>query len=163
MIKDLQTVEDFRRISAEIEARRQKGNVQSAPRGNKFGAIPVNSGHDHFDSTIEYTWVQRLLRWQEEGLITNVATDKNDLKYSLDVPNRFIDGATHVCMYEADARFTVVKSFLLQGMTGQFPMEPGMVVVIDVKNPKTAKTPQYLYKKRLMWACHGIKLIELAK
>lgn len=55
----------------------------------------------------------------------------------------YVSGS-HICQYTPDFAY----------------IEKGHHIVEDVKGGKATRTPSYMLKKRLMWACHGIQVKE---
>lgn len=135
------------------EAGRALWNTQGQRnRRNKFNAVPTTTEHGRFDSKSEASWVGKLMILQQQGYIGNVVVDKERLRYPLVV------GDVHVCTYEADARFQVLKDCELPVKNAGALLKAGASVVLDVKGKRT---PEYRIKVKLMLAVEGIRVLEL--
>lgn len=103
-------------------------------RRNKFGAEPVTVNGVYYDSKRESQRHAELILLERSGAISELQYHK---VFEL-VVNKML-----ICKYEADFVY----------------FEKGRLVVEDVKSEPT-RTPAYLIKKALMWACHGIAIHE---
>jgi hypothetical protein len=108
--------------------------VDIRPKRSKYGAKRV----DGFDSLKEARRYQELLLMQKAGEISDL---QRQAKFALRV------NGIHVCNYFADFTFT-------ESIMGQKAL-----VVEDVKSSAT-RTPVFILKKKLMWACLAIDVRE---
>jgi hypothetical protein len=123
-------------------------------RSNKYGAVPVHNGHDHFDSGHEARIVDRLRLLEQQGYIENLKTDKRQLRFALDV------NGVRICDYEADAIFDVVKDFDFHCLAGAYLLRAGTHQVLDAKSQPTRKKRDYVLKRNLMLALYDVKILE---
>lgn len=109
---------------------------REAAKDSKYGAIPTQTADgSKFKSELEATYYNRALVLQQAGEILLI---EQVVRFELVVNGYF------VCEYELDFRITYAD---------------GRVEHVDVKSKPTV-TPLYRLKKKLMFACHGITLVE---
>jgi len=118
--------------------RRVDGTFKVSKRG-KFNARGRFIGEIWFPSKAEGDRYEQLLEMQKAGTIADL---------QLQVPYRCAVNGVHVCEYRADFRYRINP--------GRFGSR---VLVEDVKG---MVTPAYAIKKKLVLACHGIEILELA-
>lgn len=141
--------EGRRLYNAQTEAR-------SRTSTNKYHAEPVTVEGTRHDSKHEGRWAQKLRQLEAESLIRDLRLEKMDLRFALDV-----DG-TRVAEYEADARFTVNgKPLEFTTLDGTVTLQPNQDCILDAKSPATRKAAAFPIKKRLMWALHKQKILEV--
>lgn len=99
---------------------------------NKYGAVPTEVDGRRFASKKEAARYGELCLMERAGEIQNLECQK---RFHLDV------NGVHICDYIAD--------FVYQDVTG-----------LVVEDTKGFVTPVYALKKKLMWACHGIAIVE---
>lgn len=135
---------------------KQAGSVKGGKDkpGNKYQAQPVKAGFDSFDSKHEARKAGDLQTLQKAGYITNLKTDKRELRFPLDV------NGVRICEYEADARFDVVRDFEMSGLNGVYNLTAGQHIVYDAKSAPTRKKREYVLKRNLMFAIHEIRILE---
>lgn len=110
---------------------------QKPSRRNKYGAKKFGG----YDSQKEYKRATELKFMQHVGLISDL---REQVRYQLIAPHRFDDGTIeHACYYIAD--FVYVDN------------ETGQTVVEDTKG---VRTKEYIIKRKLMLAVHGIRIKE---
>lgn len=105
-------------------------------RRNKYNAVKVKLDGYIFDSKKEAARYSYLLLLERAGEIKRLEVH---FPYSITV------NGVHICDYEADFTYE-------QG---------GKLIIEDVKSTWTRKLPIYRLKKKLMLACHGIKIAEV--
>ena len=105
-------------------------------RGNKYHARRVQMDGCTFDSQAEADRYLALKCAADEGRIERL---KVHPRFRLEV-NR-----VHICDYEADFTY----------------WQDGKLVVEDVKSAVTKKLPTYRLKKKLLFALHGIEIVEI--
>lgn len=105
---------------------------------NKYGAARVKTAEGTFDSKAEFA------RWGELKLLER-AKEITGLRRQVTYPIRVNN--QHVCNYIADFVYFGANGAGVWGL-----------VVEDVKGVKTAV---YKLKKKLVEACHGIKITEI--
>lgn len=103
---------------------------------NKYKAQPTTVDGIKFASKREAERYGELKLLERAGEITNLVSHP---RFAL-VVNGF-----HICWYTADAGYT----------------EAGKPVIEDVKSPATAKRADYVLRKKLMAAIHGIEIREV--
>lgn len=103
-------------------------------RGNKFGAVRVESEYGKFDSKKEYRDYMDLRARETAGEIKDL---RRQVRFSLYGP-----GGEHIAVYTADFVF----------------LRDGKRVVADSKGHKTREWGR---TKKLMQACHSIEVLEL--
>ena len=108
----------------------------------KYHAKKVKTEDGTFDSQAEYRRWCELKLMERAGEIYDLSRQP---RFALDV------GDERVCIYVAD--------FEYYGGSGPGHDGHGLRVVEDVKG---VKTPIYKLKKKLMLACHGIEIQEVA-
>lgn len=111
-------------------------NKREAARDSKFGAIPTETADGaKFQSELEATYYNRALVLKAAG---EIALIERSVRFEITVNGYF------VCEYVLDFRITY---------------SDGRVECVDVKSKPTL-TPIYRLKKKLVFACHGIELVE---
>jgi hypothetical protein len=106
---------------------------------NKYGAKPeVREGVRH-DSKGEADWADGLRDRERRGEIFGLVLDKERLRYPL-----VVNGVL-IAVYTADGRWTDDK---------------GALHVADFKSEPTRKRRDYQLVRKLMLACHGIRIEE---
>lgn len=105
---------------------------------NKYNARKGRTDGHAFDSQAERRHYQKLLWREMAGEITNLVVHP---RYEIIVEGK------HIAWYTADFRYQVVK-------TGQTAVE-------DVKSEPTRKRRDYQLIKKLMWAVHHIRVIDV--
>lgn len=128
---------------------------QQPRRANKFNAQPVTMDGIRHDSKHEGSAISYLLELERRGLIRDLRRQKCELLFALDVNN------VRVADYEADARFTCVKSCEISTLSGQVRLEPDKEYVIDAKSAPTRKKSEYVMKKKLLLALYGHRILEV--
>lgn len=103
---------------------------------NKFHNIKTEVDGITFHSKAEATHYLLLKAREEVGEIDEL---KLQFKFKLSVNDQ------HITTYIADFVY----------------FEKGVLKVIDVKSPQTAKEPYYILKRKLMKACLGIEITEV--
>lgn len=116
--------------------REQLAQMLKRSRANKFGAQPVVIDGERFDSRWEGERWNQLRLAARAGLITDL---RRQVSYELAV------NGVKICSYRAD--------FVYRDETGK-------EVVEDAKGHRTR---EYLIKKALMRAIHGIEIFETTK
>ncbi len=105
------------------------------PRRSKFGAIKTTVDGIRFDSKHEATEYQKLRACQRAGRIRDL---RLQVEYELRV------NSVLICKYVADFVY--------------YDVETKKHVVADAKGYRTR---EYILKRRLMMALHGIEILEL--
>lgn len=154
-IRDLQTTADFKRMVAEKNGGKSTPTNAGAQQSNKYAAIKVSNADGQFDSKHESRMAAELLRLQAGGYIKDVETDKRKFRFALTVND------TWIAQYTADASFVAVKEIELNTHDGVRRLVPGERYICDGKSQPTRKKRDYLLVKNLMFAIHGIKILEL--
>jgi len=102
----------------------------------------TDDGISHASKKQGTRWVY-LRQMEREGKIRDL---RREVKYSLDV------NGVHICDYRADH---VYEEPSVNGIWRE--------VVEDVKSVFTVKKREYIHKRNLMLACHGIAIREIVK
>lgn len=154
-IKDLHTSADFKRMVAEKNGSKSTPSGAGAEQSNKFHAVKVSNADGQFDSKHESRMAAELLRLQAGGYIRDVETDKRAFRYELKVNGIWI------ASYTADASFICAQPIELNTHDGVRRLVPGEKYICDGKSTPTRKKRDYILVKNLMFALHGIKILEL--
>ena len=102
---------------------------------SKYGNVPTIVDGYRFDSGSEANRYCELKQLQAAGEISGLEVDKKQLRYPLVV------NGIKICTYVADYRY----------------VERGQLIVEDRKGKRTR---DYVMKRKLMKACHGIEIRE---
>lgn len=116
-------------------APRMPVQATETPKGNKYGARKTECDGTLFDSQKEAQRYKELCLMEKAGEISGLELQP---KYEF-VVNRVL-----VCTYKPDFRY----------------LRDGKVVVEDVKS-KATRTRDYVIRRNLMKACHGIEVTEV--
>lgn len=132
-----------------ISAAEYNKRVKNAPSGatkSKYGNVKTTTGDgvEHASKKQSLRWVL-LRQWERQGDIRKL---RREVTYSLDVNGH------HICDYRADHVYEAhVYDILHDDLWEE--------IVEDVKSKITAKRRDYIIKKKLMLACHGIAIREV--
>lgn len=107
-------------------------------RGNKYGAVRTTVDGITFDSAAEAR------RWSELQLLLS-AGEITSLQRQYGY--RFEHNGVFIGSYIADFRY--------------YDQERGAWIVEDVKGGEATKTPLYRWKKKMLWAFHGVRITEV--
>lgn len=140
----IHTIEDFKRMTTEPQGK----------SGNKYNAVPMVVDAITHDSQHEGNLALHLRHLLMTGYIKNLRLQKCELKYQLKVND------VHIAIYEADAKFDVVKNFEFRTMDGFRQLFAGETHVVDAKSAPTRKKAEYRMKRDLMLALHDIRILE---
>lgn len=121
-------------------------------RNGKYNNVPTKNVLGSFDSKSEANHADYLHQLERQGYIRNLNLEKWKLRYPLEVNSLL------VATYEGDASFICCKYFEIETKFGPMLLKEGQEIVADVKGKRT---PDYVIKKKLMWACRGIDVVEL--
>ncbi len=129
-------------------AKRVRGDTLSKlakAKRSKFGNKKTVQGDKVFDSGHEARRWAELEFLQREGSIRNLQRQ---------VPFDMVVNGQHVCTYIADAVYEQLTS-------NTDRIKNWKTVVEDSKSKPTRKKPEYVIKRKLMAACHGIEVQEV--
>jgi len=121
----------------------------AAKRKNKYGAVRVFYDGRWFDSTKECNRYKHLLILLKAGLIGQLQLQ---VKYPLEVESQVTEDGQ-------DPELEKITHYIADFV--YIDAETGKTIVEDVKSDATRKLPAYRYKKSLMKALWGIKIIEV--
>ena len=130
-------VSDAEMSAEDYQAYQRAGTLPTAGKPAKYRARPVTIGGERYDSQAEARRHAELRLLRHAGAI-------RDLERQVHYPIR-VNGE-HLCTYVADFRYVDAGT--------------GRVVVEDVKARPT-RTRDYLLKRKLMRAVHGIDIQEI--